>query len=100
MHAEINRQRADSELGLGAKHKELAAASRKLDGLIEAVADGLRAPGLQTKLDDLEQRKRVLEADIAAAPPPMPRLRPNLAEAHRRKVEALRLDRWAAPLRA
>jgi len=88
-HAEINRQRADSELGLGAKRKELVATSRKLDGLIEAIADGLRAPGLQTKLDDLEQRKRTLEADIAGAPPPMPRLHPNLAEVYRRKVEAL-----------
>jgi hypothetical protein len=58
-------------------------------GLIEAIDDGLRAPGLQTKLDDLEQRKHTLEADIAAAPPPLPRFHPNIAEAYRRNVEAL-----------
>ena len=36
----------------------------KLDGLIEAIADGFRAPGLQTKLDELEQRKARLAAEI------------------------------------
>jgi hypothetical protein len=29
---------------------ELAAVSRKLDGLVEAIADGLRAAGLQQRL--------------------------------------------------
>jgi hypothetical protein len=55
----------------------------------QAIADGLRAPGLQSKLDQLEQRKAVLEADIAGAPTAAPRLHPNLAEVYRRKVADL-----------
>src|SRR5262249_24456705 len=63
--------------------------NRKLRGLIEAIAEGRRAPGLQAKLDELESRKAVLEAGLAAAPPPAPRLHPNLAEIYRRKVADL-----------
>ena len=47
------------------------------------------APGLQAKLDELESRKTALEAKLAAAPPPAPRLHPNLAELYRRKVADL-----------
>ena len=36
------------------RRRELADVRRKLDGLIEAIADGLRAPGLQQRLDELE----------------------------------------------
>ena len=63
--------------------------NRKLRGLIEAIAEGLRGPGLQGKLDELEQRKVALEAKIAAALPPAPRFHPNLAEVYRRKVADL-----------
>jgi site-specific DNA recombinase len=63
--------------------------NRKLRGMIEAIAEGLRGPGLQAKLDELEQRKAVLEAALAAALPPAPRLHPNLAELYRRKVADL-----------
>jgi len=54
-----------------------------------AIADGLRAPGLQAKLDEFEQRKAVLEADIVGAPTPAPRLHPNLAEIYRQRVADL-----------
>jgi len=63
--------------------------NRKLRGLIEAIAEGLRGPGLQAKLDEFEQRKAMLEAKLAAALPPAPRLHPNLAEVYRRKVADL-----------
>jgi site-specific DNA recombinase len=89
MLLKLNRQRAHAELGVGGKGKELADVARKLDGLIEAIADGLRAPGLQAKLDDLDRRKRALEAERAAASAPAIRLHPNLADVYRRKVEAL-----------
>ena len=88
-HAEVNRLRRDSELGAGRKRKELDDVTRKLDGLISAIADGLRATGLQSKLDELESRKAALEKDIAAAPAAAPRLHPNLAEIYRHKVENL-----------
>ena len=95
-HAEVNRQRRDAELSLVLKRRELDDVRRKLDGLIEAIADGLRAPGLQSKLDELERRKAVLEVEIAGAPAAAPRLHPNLAELYRQKVANLQ-DALADP---
>ncbi len=89
-HAEINRQRHLAELDVGVKRRELEEVNRKLTGLIEAIADGLRAPGLQARLDELGERKASLEQVIAAAPAPAPRLHPNLAELYRQKVANLR----------
>jgi site-specific DNA recombinase len=88
-HAEINRQRRDAELSLVLRRRELDDVRRKLDGPIEAIADGLRAPGLQSKLDELGERKVALEADITGAPAAAPRLHPNLAEIYRQKVTNL-----------
>ena len=88
-HAEINRQRHDAELSLGSKRRELEEIGRKLDGLIEAIADGFRATGLQEKLDELERRKARLESEIDDAPAAAPRLHPNLAELYRKRVASL-----------
>jgi site-specific DNA recombinase len=88
-HAEVNRRRHEVELMGGLKRKELDDLTRKLNGLIDAIAEGLRSPGLKEKLDGLERRKAELEKEVAGAPPPAPRLHPNLAEIYRRKVENL-----------
>jgi site-specific DNA recombinase len=88
-HAEVNRQRRVAELTASLKRRELDEVQRKLDGLIEAIADGFRAPRLQAKLDELEQRKASLAAAIESAPTSAPRLHPNLSELYRRKVETL-----------
>ncbi len=53
------------------------------------IADGMRAPGLQQKLDELEGRKAALESELSAAPIAAPRLMPNLAEVYRSKVITL-----------
>ena len=63
--------------------------SRKLNGLIDAIADGLRAPGLQQRLDELEARKVELEREITTEPAPPVRLHPNLGQVYRRQVEGL-----------
>jgi site-specific DNA recombinase len=47
----LNRQRQGAELERAAAQSELAAVTRKLDGLVDAIADGLRAPDLQHRLD-------------------------------------------------
>jgi site-specific DNA recombinase len=88
-HREVNRLSRNREVDLGLQRRELDEVNRKLRGLIDAIAEGLRAPGLQAKLDELEQRKTAIEAELAAAPPPAPRLHPNLAEIYRRKVADL-----------
>jgi site-specific DNA recombinase len=89
--AEWNRRSAEASAGLAAKRRELDMVRRKLAGLVEAVADGLRAPGLQDRLDELEARRTVLEAEMASAESPVaPRLHGNLAEIYREKVARLR----------
>ncbi len=45
-HQEINSGRDGAEADSALMRKALNAASRKLEGLYEAVADGLRTPGL------------------------------------------------------
>ena len=66
----------------------------KLDGLHEAIADGLRTLGLKAKLEELEQHKEELDLRISDAPPPVSVLHPYLAELYRRSAESLhaRLD--------
>jgi len=88
-HAEINRQRHNAELSSDLKRRELDETNRKLDGLIEAIAEGYRAPGLQLRLNELEERKARLQAEVDGEPAKAPRLHPNLAELYRKKVANL-----------
>jgi site-specific DNA recombinase len=88
-HREVNRQRQGAEVDRSAAQSELAAISRKLDGLIDAIADGLRAPDLQRRLDELGVRKNELEARMAGPASPPVRLHPNLAQLYRQKVAEL-----------
>jgi hypothetical protein len=87
---ELDRRRRDREIAVAAQRRELAEVTRKLDGLIDAIADGLRSDGLQETLQNLERRKADLARAIAAAPARTPRLHPSLAELYRRKVENLK----------
>jgi site-specific DNA recombinase len=87
--AEWNRLQAETSAQHAARRRELDAVQRRLDGLIDAITDGLRAPGLQQRLDELETRKAELERSLSAAPMPAPRLHPSLAEVYRQKVENL-----------
>jgi hypothetical protein len=75
--------------GNGLRRREPDEDTCKLDGLINVIAEGLRTPALQSELEELEQRKLVLEAELSAAPPPAPLLHPNLAEVYRQKVARL-----------
>ncbi|GGH41648.1 recombinase family protein [Cribrihabitans marinus] len=68
---------------------ERAAATRKLDGLYDAIAEGLRTPGLKAKLEELEGRIIDLNAQLSAPPPSPVRLSPNLSELYRQKVTEL-----------
>ena len=88
-HREANRQRRGAELKRSAEQSELAAVTRKLDGLVDAIADGLRGPDLQRRLDELGTRKQELGARLDTPAPPPVRLHPNLAVLYRRKVAEL-----------
>jgi hypothetical protein len=88
-HAELNLLAKERNIDRGQMAKDLVQINRKLDGLYEAIADGLRTPGLKVKLEELEQRKEEMEQQISSTPPPAPVLHPNLAELYRRRVESL-----------
>ena len=87
--AEWNRLVAEQAATTAAHRRELDSVTRKLDGLIDAIADGLRGAGVQQKLDTLEARKAELARLIATSEVPSPRLHPNLAETYRAKVTDL-----------
>jgi site-specific DNA recombinase len=88
-HKEINLQRRGDDALHQGKKRELTDVARKLDGLIDAVADGLRAPRLQQRLGELEARRMQLEQDLAAGPTTPVRLHPNLAQVYRCQVQRL-----------
>jgi len=86
---ELNLQRREDNALHDAKKRELAEVTRKLNGVIDAIADGLRAPGLQQRLNELEARRVHLEQGLATEPTTPVRLHPNLAQVYRRQVERL-----------
>ena len=88
-HKEINLQRREDDALRGVKTRELVDVKRKLDGIIDAIADGLRAPGLQQRLDELEAQRIEIEQGLAAEPTSPVRLHPNLAQIYRGQVERL-----------
>ena len=88
-HEQLNRRRAADELLVSQQQTELARVTRKLSGLYDAIADGLRTAGLKAELEALEARQSELRRTIEAAPSPAPRLHPNLAELYRATVAEL-----------
>ena len=86
---EMNAQRGDETATRSRQEAERAALKRKLDGLYDAIAEGLRTPGLKEKLEDLEARVTALDEALAAPAPSPVRLHPNLSELYRRKVTEL-----------
>ena len=87
--AEWNRLQADAGAGLAVKRSELAEVRRRIDGMIRAIEEGLYEPSMKTRMQGLERRREALEAELATATEPKPRLHPGLAEIYRQKVAAL-----------
>ena len=88
-HAELNTLRAQQSVGLESDRRQLSEVERKLAGLVDAIADGLRAPDLQGRLDQLTRRKSELQVRLAAPTQPAPRLHPKIADVYREKVADL-----------
>jgi site-specific DNA recombinase len=87
--AEWNRLQA--EAGLAARRTELADVRRRIEGLTLAIEEGLYEPKRRERMRrPLERRREALEAEVAAAREPEPRLHPGLADVYRAKVAALR----------
>ena len=81
---------ANSQLGFATADRdqlcsERVALARKLDGLYEGIADGLRTPGLKAKLEEIEARLTQVDQDLEAPKSSPVRFHPNLADLYRQK---------------
>jgi hypothetical protein len=88
-HRELNQQRRAAEAAYAAKERELETLNGRVAHLVDAIADGFRAPDLQQRLDGLVHRRSTLERELSARPAALPRLHPNLAKIYRQKVARL-----------
>ncbi|MFD1344556.1 recombinase family protein [Litorisediminicola beolgyonensis] len=87
--SEANAQRGAADNQRKQLQKDLDQTARKLSGLYDAIADGLRTAGLLAQIQELEARKDSLTSQLADPAPSPVRLHPNLAELYRRKVTDL-----------
>jgi site-specific DNA recombinase len=71
---------------------EKSTLKRKMEGLYDAIADGLRTPGLLDKLTSLEGRLAEIEGTLTRPAPPPLRYNPNLAELYRKRVAELAIS--------
>ncbi|WP_108389199.1 recombinase family protein [Yoonia sediminilitoris] len=86
---EMNAGRAEESATRARLATERTQITRRLDGLYDAIADGLRTAGLKSKLEDMETLLAVVDAKLASPAPSPVRLHPQLSEIYRHKVEAL-----------
>ena len=91
-HQEINSGRDAEAAQRRATERQLRQVTGKLDGLYDAIADGLRSPGLMARLEALEAEKENLEQELAAPAPLNLRLHPGLRTIYRAKVEQLAVE--------
>ena len=85
-HREVNRQRAEQDGIHDRTARDLEKTERDIRRLIEAIKAGVPGAAVKDEMAVLEAKRVELLARSEAAPPPMPRLHPNLAELYRQKV--------------
>ena len=69
-HGQISSARRDQEAERSLASRQLAEVERKLQHLLDALSEGIRAPGLQGKLDQLEADRKRLDSLLRQSPPP------------------------------
>ena len=85
-HREVNRQRAKQDGSRDRTARDLEKTQRDIRRVIEAIKAGVPGTAVMDEMAVLEARRVELLARLEGAPPPMPRLQPNLAELYRQKV--------------
>jgi site-specific DNA recombinase len=88
-HREVNRHRAEQDGNRERNMRDLEKTEREIRRLIEAIKAGVPGAAVKDEMAILEARRIELRARLEAAPPPMPRLHPNLSELYRQKVTNL-----------
>ena len=87
--AEWNRLQAEASAGLTSRREELERIDRQLNKLVDALVDGVPAAMVRDRMAALETRKVALQAELASAEVPAPRLHPSLAQVYRDRVAEL-----------
>jgi site-specific DNA recombinase len=91
VHAEVNRQRSQVRTERAALESRLKKVEQQLEGLVTAISEGLRGPGIQGRLDALEAEKATLRLGMQNPQTALVLLHPNLAEMYQKKVQALQV---------
>ncbi|MGA8690598.1 MAG: recombinase family protein, partial [Methyloceanibacter sp.] len=86
---EVNRQAAEQNIRRNQSERELERTERDIRRLIEAIKAGVPGAAVKDEMTTLEARRIDLLSQLKEAPPPMPRLHPNIAEVYRQKVDNL-----------
>jgi site-specific DNA recombinase len=74
---------------LAGRRQELARVQGQIERAVDAIVAGTASPALKGRLEELERRKAELEAELAGAEAPAPRLHPSLAEVYRERIAEL-----------
>ena len=86
---EVNRQAAEQNMRRNQSERDLEKTERDIRRLIEAIKAGVPGAAVKNEMTTLEARRINLLSQMKDAPPPMPRLHPNIAEVYRQKVDNL-----------
>ncbi len=87
--AEWNKQQGANAASQDSLRSERQMITQQTERLIDAIADGTPPAAVNKRLVELEQRQTAVDAKLAEAAAPAPRLHPNLAELYRQKIAAL-----------
>ena len=86
---EWNHAQSDAAAERSAHEAELQRARQQIERLVDALANGMPPASVGVRLQQLEDRRLQLEAELAQAAPEAPRLHPALPELYRAKVADL-----------
>jgi site-specific DNA recombinase len=88
-HREVNRQASEQDVRRERATRDLEKTEREIRRLIAALKEGVPGAAVKDEMTILEARRRDLLGQLEAAPPPMLRLHPNIAEVYRQKIVSL-----------
>ncbi len=84
-----NRSQIEAAGDRTAREAELERVTRQIERIVDAIANGTAATAMSARLNGLEDRRIVLEGELARMTDPMPYLHPNLAEIYRDRIAGL-----------
>ena len=87
--AEWNKAQAEAAGDLTARKSGLVRIKAQLDKLVDAICAGTPMAAIRDRMQTLEDRRTMLETDLAQAVAPAPRLHPNLPMLYRQRVAEL-----------